>query len=234
MLPVIGLTPSLDGSELKVAQDYVDAVLAAGGVPFIIPYLSGKLEIQQVSEMLDGIILTGGGDIDPTLFGEEPIPQLGSIDPLRDDFEVKLIQNMLQRNKPMLGICRGCQILNVAVGGDMFQDLETQFPAQLLQHTQNAPRSHRSHYVHIAQGSRLFRIMQERTTIKVNSFHHQAVRRLAGCFVQSAVSSDGVMEAFESDEHSYVIGVQWHPENLAGQDEFSKALFASLIAACQK
>lgn len=228
--PLIGITASLDKDIIKVNRENSDAILRAGGIPFIIPYMVDTLLLTEITEILDGLLLTGGGDIDPTLFGEEPLPGLGSITPERDAMETTLINVMLEKDKPVLAICRGCQILNIAAGGNMYQDLYSQ-RSQLLQHNQNAPRDHASHTLQILGGSKLHHIIGK-TTCKVNSFHHQAVKDLAPHFVSTAVTQDGVIEAIESNNHSFVLGLQWHPECTAGKDRTSQTLFDSFVMAC--
>lgn len=229
-MPVIGVTPSRDErGTLSVGREYLEAVLKAGGLPLIIPYMENAEAIRQVAGRIDGLLLTGGGDIDPTWFGEEPIPGLGWIDPERDHLEVVLIRRIMEESKPILAICRGCQILNVAAGGDMFQDLYHQREG-LLQHMQKAPRSHLSHSVEVAKNSLLYRIAGN-AAMKVNSFHHQAVRKVAPGFVASATAKDGVIEAVESTRHPFVLGVQWHPEHLVEVDVISRRLFEAFVQA---
>lgn len=232
MKPIIGITASLEGPKINVQRENCDAVVLAGGLPFIIPYFVDKQTIHQLSSHLDGLLLSGGGDIDPFLFEEEPIPKLGSITPERDFLEVQLIHDMLVQDKPILGICRGCQILNVAAGGNMFQDIYSQMEKELLQHAQQAPRYHVSHMAMIQKNTLLHRIMEEEQ-IKVNSFHHQAVKDLAQGFQVSALASDGVIEAFESREHSFVLGVQWHPEDLYQKHPDMLKLFKAFVEACR-
>jgi putative glutamine amidotransferase len=229
-MPVIGVTASRDDrGTLSISREYLEAVLMAGGLPLIVPYLDDVEGIRQVVERIDGLLLTGGGDIDPTWFGEEPVPGLGWIDLERDQLEIALIRQMMDGNKPILAICRGCQILNVAAGGDMFQDLYQQREG-LLQHMQNAPRSHLSHSVEVAEGSLLRRIAGN-STMKVNSFHHQAVRKVAPGFIACATAKDGVIEGVESVRHPFVLGVQWHPEHLVKSDAVSRRLFESFVQA---
>jgi putative glutamine amidotransferase len=235
MVPIIGVTSSLKDERLiTVADDNIYAIEQAGGIPVILPNLSPPESIDYIAQKIDGLLLTGGGDIDPTLFGEEPHKNLGSITPSRDEFEIHIIRKMLEQNKPILGICRGCQILNIAAGGDMYQDIYTQHDYELLQHSQRAPRSHTSHFVKISDHSLLAK-MTESERFKVNSFHHQAVRNLGHGFKGSAVSSDGIIEAFESVQHSFVLGVQWHPEcTVRDHDHPSEKIFKSFIEACTK
>lgn len=233
MKPVIGITSNVE-FDLKhtLSNDYLQAVINAGGIPFVIP-IGVENDVRQIAEKLDGLVLSGGGDIDPTLFGEEPHQKLGSISPGRDSSEMALIQRFLEIDKPILAICRGIQILNIAAGGDMFQDIHSQTDNELIQHSQNATRYHYSHYVKVEKNSLLENIAGQ-TKFKVNSFHHQAVRNVATPFIVSARASDGIIEAIESPQHKFVLGVQWHPEPLAlNEDNISKAIFKRFIDSCQ-
>lgn len=236
MKPIIGITASmeLNGSEYKAHQDHIHAVVRAGGIPFILPYITDKDHIATIMKQIDGLYVTGGYDIDPTLFGEEPHPALGTIIPERDRFEMLLLKGMLEKDKPILGICRGCQMLNIVIGGDMFQDIYGQIDQSLLQHQQHAPANHGSHYVAVVKDSLLFRLTgMER--LKVNSRHHQANRNVPESFLISGRSSDDVIEAIESKQHRFVLGVQWHPENLATvNDAASIKIFNGFIAACKE
>ncbi|SDI45819.1 putative glutamine amidotransferase [Natribacillus halophilus] len=218
---------------ISLSQDNVTAVVNSGGVPIMLPNILEEELIGRMVEQLDGLLVTGGGDIDPTLFGEEPHQNLGSINPARDRFEMLIIQACLEKDIPILAICRGCQILNIAAGGDMYQDIYSQKNGELLQHQQRAPRAHGSHYVDVTPGSRLAKIAGA-TRYKVNSYHHQAVRAMADGFTAVGTASDGVIEAFESEKHSFVIGAEWHPENMAlAGDEYSVRLFDAFIEAAR-
>ena len=233
MKPIIGISSSLNEHVLSVPIDYINAITKFGGVPIILPNLQEDA-IESIVELLDGLLLTGGGDIDPTLFNEEPHQNLGTITPERDEFEIAIIQKMMKLNKPIFGICRGLQILNIAIGGDMYQDIYMQSQNNLLQHTQFAPRSHTSHFVHVIEGSKLGDIVQVEK-FKVNSFHHQAVRKIPTDFKASAIASDGIIEAFESMNHKFVMGLQWHPECLLSKnDHASIAIFETFILSCEK
>ena len=233
MRPIIGISASIEGAAIQVNRDNSDAVYQAGGLPLIIPYTTEQTVVQQTINIIDGLLLSGGGDINPLFFGEEPHQRLGSINQERDDLEISLTKLMLEKNKPILGICRGCQILNIAAGGNMYQDIYTQIGGEILQHSQQAPREHMSHYVHIKSGTLLHRIFPH-PRIRVNSFHHQAVKEMASGFQVSGMASDGIIEAFESNEHHFVLGVQWHPENLYRVDEPTRQLFHSFVTACTK
>lgn len=231
--PIIGISSSLNEHALSVPTEYIQAITKFGGVPIILPNLEENA-IDSIIEILDGLLLSGGGDIDPTLFNEEPHQHLGKITPERDEFEIAIIQKMMRLNKPIFGICRGMQILNIAIGGDMYQDIYMQTQNKLLQHTQLAPRSHKSHFVEIMDGTKLSDIVQLEK-FKVNSFHHQAVRKIPTDFKVSAIASDGIIEAFESLNHKFVMALQWHPECLLSQnDHASTAIFEAFILACEK
>ena len=233
MKPIIGISSNIKENYLSVPLENIHAVTKFGGVPLILPNVEEDAA-STMAELLDGLLLTGGGDIDPTLFGEEPHPKLGNIIPERDVFELALIQKMLEINKPILGICRGAQIVNIAVGGDMYQDIYAQINHELLQHVQKAQRSHLSHFVQVKKGSLLEKIAQT-DKFKVNSFHHQANRNVPKGFSISATASDGIIEAFESNTHKFVLCLQWHPESLiAKNDRVSENIFKAFIGATKK
>src|SRR5690606_25698442 len=236
MKPIIGLTASLelgrDAYDIELADS--EAILAADGLPIMLPHLMDEADIDEIAEHIDGLFLAGGYDIDPTLFGEEPHPNLGVIIPSRDAFELALTKKVLELKKPILGVCRGAQILNIAVGGDMYQDITTQAKADLLQHQQKAPRFHGSHFVEVTEGSLLHRLTGLKR-LKVNSRHHQANRQVPQPMIVSGVSSDGIVEAIESTKHYFALGVQWHPENMArAADSASLGIFQGFIEACRE
>ncbi|WP_417897637.1 gamma-glutamyl-gamma-aminobutyrate hydrolase family protein [Bacillus haimaensis] len=230
--PIIGITSHVElDYRHSLSNDYVQSIIQAGGIPVILP-IGVDSDVVQLVDKIDGLVLAGGGDIDPMLFGEEPHPNLGMISPGRDSFELAIIEKMLAANKPILAICRGIQILNIAIGGDMYQDIYSQKDEPLLQHSQKATRSHLSHYVMATENSLLAEIAGQ-AKFKVNSYHHQAVRHVPKPFIVSAHSSDGIIEAIESVEHSFVLGVQWHPEPLAVHgDSISKNIFNRFVQSC--
>jgi putative glutamine amidotransferase len=235
MKPIIGVTSSieLDGDYYMSAIDNSNAIIRAGGIPVLLPIFEKESDIEEIVQSIDGLFLSGGYDIDPTLFGEEPHPDLGVIVPARDAFELMISRKFLSLDKPILGVCRGCQILNIAVGGDMYQDISAQVKHDILQHKQLAPKNHGTHFVEVPRGSLLNKIT-ESERFKVNSRHHQANRTVLSPFRVSGSASDGVIEAIESETHSFVLGVQWHPENMAnGGDEISLKIFKRFIEACQ-
>lgn len=235
MKPLIGIIPSVEVNDesYMVSTDNVQAIIQAGGIPVILPFFSKISDVDQIIETIDGLYMTGGYDIDPMLFDEEPHQCLGTVTPMRDTFEMICIHQMLEHRKPILGVCRGSQILNIAVGGNMYQDIYAQNDSELLQHTQQAPKGHGSHFVHVKEGSLLGALTGVKKLL-VNSRHHQANRQVSDDFQVSGKASDGVVEAIESKKHPFVLGLQWHPENmLATGDKASLRIFQGFIKACQ-
>lgn len=238
MKPIIGVTSSetFNGSKeyCQVHIDNITAISKAGGIPMILPNVEDLSELKRLASQLDGLYLTGGEDVDPQLYNEEPIPELGIINPRRDLFEIKITQIMLEQQKPVLGVCRGCQVLNVALGGSLYQDIYSQIDGKLLKHRQSAPDGHMTHFVHVEKDSLLYRLIGLEQ-FKVNSRHHQAVSSVASKLKVSAVASDGIVEAIESDASNFILGVQWHPENLVvAEDAISLRIYQGFIHACQK
>lgn len=215
---------------LRLSWDYIDAVERAGGFPVPLMYFRQR-SADAAIRMIRGLILSGGGDVDPCYFGEEPYPGCGEISPLRDEMELNLARLALAANMPVLGICRGAQVLNIALGGDIFQDLALK-EGTLLEHMQKAPAYHPFHSLTILGGTRLAEILSGKTGLRVNSFHHQAIRKLGEGLVVSAVAADGVIEAVESTRHPFALGVQWHPEAMAEKNiPGGQELFNALIQA---
>jgi len=234
MKPIIGITSDIDKEgNYKLNYNYINVVIRAGGMPILLP-TGIEADIHQLSSMLDGLLLTGGGDVDPTLFNEEPHPNLGVVSPSRDSLEITLVQKLLRSDKPILGICRGLQILNIAFDGNMYQDLQSQYEKSLLQHVQKAVRHHPSHFVQVEKDT-ILESIAKCSEFKVNSFHHQAVKKVRKPLIISGAASDGVIEAIESKAHRFVVGVQWHPEELSDNgDEISLRLFERFIKSCNK
>jgi putative glutamine amidotransferase len=232
MKPVIGITTDVDISDKHcLNQEYVQAVIRAGGLPVILP-VGVEKDVDQLIGMLDGLLLSGGQDINPMLFEEEPHAYLGEVAPSRDSNELELAQQMLKTGKPILGICRGLQILNVAAGGTLFQDLHKQNEGPILQHLQKAPNTHASHYVQVEAGSLLESVVGNER-IQVNSYHHQSLKDVAAVFKVTGVASDGIVEAIEGTGKQFVLGVQWHPELLSAKgDAVSLQIFERFIREC--
>ncbi|MCL6615096.1 MAG: gamma-glutamyl-gamma-aminobutyrate hydrolase family protein [Firmicutes bacterium] len=208
-------------------EDYVRAVLAAGGRPILLPAEALLAAGEEPVARCDGFLLSGGGDLDPRLFGQEPHPKNSRPDPARDRAEIALVRRAIEAGRPLLCICRGLQILNVTLGGDLIQDLPSSgYPG----HEQAEPRWVTTHLVLPERGTLLAEIMPE--PAMVNSFHHQAVGRLAPPLVAAARSPDGIVEAAELPGRP-VLGVQWHPENYAHLAPEAARLFAWLVEAAR-
>lgn len=228
--PVIGITGNFGEKGCELAEGYYQSILKAGGTPLIIPPFEDKDALINVVEHIDGLILSGGGDMNPLFVGEEPIPQLGSINCKRDLVELLLIKLAYNRQIPMLGICRGIQMLTVALGGSVYQDIYTQGTNQeYIKHSQNLDRIQPSHSVRICEDSTILRPLLGVRHF-VNSFHHQAVKEPGEHLRICATASDGVIEAVESSECKSILGVQWHPECfILNEDECMMPLFQWLI-----
>ena len=244
MRPLIGISCSMGQAIYSMHQDnvpqlqhrlgdnYVKAVMEAGGIPVLLPNSTDLSCVEEIAAGLDGFLLSGGGDVDPALFGQRATAQLGAVTPRRDDFELALARYIMnETDKPVLGICRGIQVMNVAMGGTLHIDLPSD--GKLCHSLTMYPRNIRTHDIMVTAGSMMEDIMEGREG-RVNSFHHQAIREVADCFVVTAVSSeDGVIEAVEQPGERFVVGVQWHPEELTEFPE-AKNLFRSFVKAASK
>ena len=228
--PLIGITGNFNEGNLSLAQGYYQSVIQAGGVPLVIPPYEDTDLLVNTLDAVDGILLTGGGDINPLFLHEEPIQGLHSVNPYRDRQELMLTRLAANRQIPMLGICRGIQVMNAALGGSLYQDIYTEAPGNLLKHSQDMDRAFPSHTVDIAADSLLYRIMRT-GKLPVNSFHHQAVKAPAPGFRISATAPDGIIEAIESTEYKPMLGVQWHPECfiLSDRNKCMMPLFGWLV-----
>ena len=227
--PLIGITGNFGEKGCELAQGYYISVLKAGGTPIVIPPHDDQKALLTLLDDLDGILFSGGGDINPLLLGEEPLPQLHSVCPQRDEAELFLAREAFHRQIPMLGICRGIQVMAAALDGKVYQDIYIQGKGAKLKHSQDMPREFASHTVSIEKGSLLYSIFGK-DELAVNSFHHQAVSEAGPHLRVSAMSSDGIIEAVESSEHKAILGVQWHPECfILGNDETMMPIFRWLI-----
>lgn len=215
MAPLIGIVASIEagegvGSERYFAGgNYVSAVVEAGGIPLILPFVREKDAIQHQVRTVDGILLIGGYDVDPLVFGEEPHANVGPVFPERDEYELAVIEEAKAQQKPILGICRGLQVINIAFGGTLYQDL-SQVSGTVLQHRQPSRGHVAGHSAEVVAGTMLEKILGV-TQLRTNSHHHQAIKSVAQDFVINARARDGVVEGIES-ESANILGVQWHPE----------------------
>ncbi len=214
--PVIGITGNFGTKGCELAEGYYRSVIAAGGTPVVLPPTAEPAVLTTMLDGIDALLLSGGGDINPLQLGEEPVPQLGHICPERDEAELLLARMAANRQLPILGICRGIQVLVAALGGTLHQDIGH---LQKVKHSQDLDRSHASHTVQLTPGSLLHSIF-DADTLAVNSFHHQAVNEAGPHLKVVARATDGIVEAVESAEYKPIVGVQWHPETfcLAGDD----------------
>lgn len=226
MKPVIGITcrhfVETGGNEYRVAAGYIEAVEKAGGIPLVLPPVHDRAAFPV--SICQGFLLSGGGDPDPRLYGEEDHPRLGTVDRNRDRWEIYLIRRALRQKIPVFGICRGLQMINVALGGSLYQDLPDQ--AGIYGHCQESPAEKVSHRVWVEEGTLLYKIIK-RERIWTNSHHHQAVKEVAPGLVVSARTGDGVVEALEGSGGSFLLAVQWHPERLASSG--ARKLFAAFV-----
>lgn len=219
-IDIYGLMPS-----------YVAAIRAAGGVPLLIPLGASDDDLLAIIEDLDGILLPGGGDIAPEVYNGRPDVTMWGIDPERDQTELSLVRLAVRRQKPFLAICRGIQVMNVALGGTLWEDIPSQIQSDLEHDTpSHLPRNLLRHTVAIQEDSLLAQYIGK-TETPVNSLHHQAVRDLAPEVRITAKAPDGVIEGIEVPGHVFAVGVQWHPENLVHDDPAMLALFKGFVAA---
>ncbi len=230
--PVIGITGNLDDTLCKLSRAYYESLLKQHCLPVILPPTADKGTIRAMAEMLDGLLLSGGGDINPLYIGEEPNPALGGINPARDDFELLLTRLCYDRQIPILGICRGMQVLTAALGGTIHQDLRASEAYNgLLKHSQDAPRNCETHRVEAEPGS--FVAEACGTCFGVNSFHHQAVATAGERLQVTARAADGVIEAVEATDRRGTLGVQWHPEAFCRETSHHDRLFENWVGEAQ-
>lgn len=227
MRPIIGITCGLNENSNSIGSEYISAIEEAGGTPIALTLVKRDECIDDYIRIIDGLLLSGGVDADPILYNEEPHPALGRIDVDRDKVEMQLISKAISIGLPILGICRGIQILNVAAGGTLYQDINSNFN-NVLKHRQNAPGYYGTHNIEVRSESRLLRIIGQ-SKIRVNSFHHQAVKEVAPGFIISAIAHDGVIEGIESINNNFAIGVQFHPELMWQNNPPINALFTEFI-----
>lgn len=239
--PIIALTSGFIadedikfGGSLRnyVNDDYIQSIVKCGGNPFILPVRESKEDILTILKLCDGVILTGGNDIDPLLYGEVPINEIGLFMREVDEFYLKVIECADELNKPVFGICKGNQALNVAYGGTLYQDLKVQ-KENSIGHAQNAYKYQPTHHVFIDEDNLLYDCFKDE--LLVNSFHHQAIKNVAQGFNVIASADDGVIEAIEKKEGTYMLGVQWHPEMMIARDNKDMLkLMTAFIDKCKK
>lgn len=240
--PVIGIAtqtlPAVPGERQAcwlMGRSYVEELRKVGGVPWVIPLVPHDPDtLAEIFDRLDGVFITGGVDVDPSRYGETKSPLCGTTDPDRDAVEIALLRHALDRGLPVFAVCRGIQILNVACGGTLYQDVTAQVPAALKHDyfpTPDRPaRDYLAHDVTVKPGSRIGRLLGD-GVVPVNSMHHQAIKDLAPGLAPTAFAPDGIIEGVEGTTGQYLIAVQWHPEELTETHPGQKRLFTSFIEA---
>ena len=236
--PLVALTSTMEEKggdyqqpRINLYTNYITGLQRAGLTPLLVTPAHSQEAIEQIVSVCSGLVLSGGDDIDPSLYGQEPTPELGPVNPARDAAELRALEAAVERDLPILAICRGHQLLNVFFGGSLCQDVGTGMP-EAVSHIQTAPWGAHHHDVTVAANTRLHRAIG-RDRLEINSFHHQAIDQLAPVLEVTARADDGLIEAVESREHTWVVGVQWHPERYearAADSEPNVRLFLAFAA----
>jgi putative glutamine amidotransferase len=240
--PLIGITADLYENGRRgekphrepswfVPARYCRAIENAGAVPVVLPPTPSDTALRRLLGSLDGLLVSGGNfDIHPSYYGEKPMDGLGAIKPERTEFELELTAAALKDDLPILGICGGAQAINVVLGGTLYQDIGSQVP-RADEHEQGKKKNLGGHKIDLPKGTRLQKILRRRR-LEVNTTHHQAVKALGQGLVVNAVAGDGVIEGIESIRHSFVLGVQWHPEVLAPHRIDQRRIFTAFVTSC--
>ena len=244
VVPIVGITADFTGAHRTgsgtyreathfLPDRYCRAVEGAGAVALILPATSSKFAIARFLDLSDGLLISGGDfDIHPSFYGEKPIRGLGVIKQGRTEFELDLTAAMLKRDLPILGLCGGAQAINVAMGGTLYQDIPRQLP-KADNHQQSDKKRSGGHRIHVRESTKLREILH-RGSVEVNTTHHQAIKRPGTGLIVNAIAEDGLIEGIESVRHSFVMGLQWHPEALSGKPEHRRRIFKSFVLACKQ
>lgn len=227
MKAIIGITPNLEGVNYSLNRLYTAAVARAGGIPIMLGYGEGCPD--ELLDMCSGFLFSGGGDLDPSYYFEEKRETCGETDPERDAPEMELFMRLYKTKKPILAICRGCQLVNVALGGTLYQDIPTEVKTE-ISHRMKAGSVGYAHTVDVEPNTPLAELIGG-DCMQVNSFHHQAVKELALGLMPMAYAPDGLTEAFYDTVHPYLYGYQWHPERLIDKDNENFAIFTDFVRA---
>ena len=220
----------LENNRQYVSDSYIQAIKTVGGIPLVLPLIKSRLALEEYVSFCDGFLFCGGNDITPLLFGQEPSYGIRKTDIALDIFQIRLMQNILQKDKPVLAICRGMQVLNVACGGSIYQDLNLTDFATINHMQTSLSRKDISHKVIFTPKSKIQKLLGD--FAYTNSFHHQAIDRIGDSLVASGMTGDGIVETIEMPSHTFVLGVQWHPENMLDSAPKMKQLFHALIRYC--
>lgn len=236
--PIIGILSNIETIEKEpflgqeracLNQTYINAIVKGGGIPVMLPVIHDKESIRAQISLVDGLVLSGGYDVHPLYYGEEPHPSLRFIYPERDLYEMEALSLACQQEKPILGICRGLQLINVAFGGTLYQDLSQNSSEPPLKHSQEAKMHVAVHTVDITPDTILHSIFGK-DSVGTNSFHHQGIKQLASGLIASAFARDGVIEGIEKENYPFMVAVQWHPERMVDHDPAMLHLFQFFIA----
>lgn len=232
MKPVIGITPLADPERESywMLPGYMTGIAGASGLPVMLPLTDDPEDLAQSVALCDGFLFAGGHDVSPALYGETPLAACGAPVPLRDRMETALLRAVLQADKPLLGVCRGLQLINAALGGSLYQDLPSQ-TGTAVEHHQSPPYNRPVHVVRLTPGCPLAELLG-RETLAVNSYHHQGIKVLAPGLEAMAAAPDGLVEAFRIPGHAFAWAIQWHPECSYQTDPDAAALFRRFVAAC--
>lgn len=234
MKPQIAILPLWDDNRkcYWLSPGYMSAIEAAGGIPIMLPMTTDKEMIHHFANVYDGFIISGGQDLSPSFYGEDILPECGSIIPDLDTMEMELISEVVKQDKPLLGICRGLQFLNVALGGSLYQDLPTQYSSELC-HRMEAPYDRSVHRVDIVPNTPFATIIGCES-LQVNSIHHQAIKHMPSCVKETAISEDSLVEGIYMPDKKFIMAVQWHPELALETDMHSKEIFDAFVKACTR
>lgn len=232
MKPIIGLFAVIeDDKQTRMSNQYAKVIEDCGGIPIIFPYTEKEETLTGFMDICDGFCFTGGADISPSRYGEETKNTCGTLQPYRDDLDFRAFAKAITMKKPILAICRGMQLVNVAMGGTLYQDLPTEIPSQVL-HRRGEHRYSLLHEVRVLDDTPL-RALVKTERMQANSYHHQAVKTLGEGLVVMAVADDGIVEAFYAPDRPFLRAYQWHPEHLLATDENNLLIFGEFITACK-
>ncbi len=235
MKPIIGLFSKIDNEENKsvLLPENAKAIEVAGGLPILLPLVEEEGTLDRFIELCDGFFFTGGFDVSPERYGEKVKPICGEIEPKRDELEFKAIDKAIKTGKPILGVCRGMQLINVYLGGTLYQDIPSEVPSNINHRQPKEDKYVITHDILIKDDTWLKELL-EKDRIAGNTFHHQAIKELGKNLVLTATAKDGIVEGYHHCSHPYLVGYQWHPERLVTLDENNLKIFKSFISACEK